>query len=77
MQALLLVLAMSYEELRRLCSDLPFLGDPNVGLPVVTVRPDNAIDAVVSRAPALDSSGDRSRGQARAPGGGLRGAVKP
>jgi len=52
-QALLLALTKSHEELQRLCPDLTFLGDPNLGLPVVTVRPDNAIDAVVSLAPAL------------------------
>ncbi|WP_241387564.1 DUF6968 family protein [Rhodococcus sp. CH91] len=52
-QALLLALAKSHEELRRLCPELTFLGSTNLGLPVVTVRPDNAIEAVISLAPAL------------------------
>jgi len=52
-QALLLALANSHEELRRRCRGLTFLGGPDLGLPVVTVRPDNVIEAVISLAPAL------------------------
>ena len=49
MQALLLALTKSHERLRRLCPDQTFLG---AGLPVVIIRPDNAIEAVVWLAPA-------------------------
>ena len=52
-QALLIALTKSHEELRRLCPELTFLGGTNLGLPVLTVKPDNAIEAVISLAPAL------------------------
>lgn len=52
-QSLLLALTKAHDELRRLRPDLTFLGNPDLGLPVVTVTPDHAIKAVISLAPAL------------------------
>ncbi|TWH18062.1 hypothetical protein L618_001600001060 [Rhodococcus rhodochrous J45] len=53
MQSLLLALTKAHDELRRLRPDLTFLGNPDLGLPVVTVTSDHAIEAVISLAPAL------------------------
>ncbi|EOM74212.1 hypothetical protein DW322_21630 (plasmid) [Rhodococcus rhodnii] len=47
-QALLLALAMAHEELRQTSPELTFLGETNLGLPVLNIKPDNAIEAVVS-----------------------------
>jgi hypothetical protein len=52
-QSLLLALTKSNEELRQTSPELTFLGDTNLGLPVLNVKPNNAIEAVLSLSPAL------------------------